>query len=343
MALPLKMPFGPMEALSVDTMPVGKDWQYEPKWDGFRALAFRDRNKVELQSKSGRPLTRYFPEIVAALKELQAAAFVLDGEIVVPDGGGFSFDMLLQRIHPAASRVRRLAAETPALFIVFDLLVDADRADLTAKALSERRPALEAFYQGYCRRAKLLRLSPAAPRLADARGWLKRGGGALDGVIAKRRDLAYRSGERDGMQKIKNYRSADCVVGGFRTNEGSPLVGSLLLGLYDGKGLLHHVGFTSSIKREDKPALTKKLKALIAPPGFTGNAPGGPSRWSTERSGEWQPLKPKLVVEVGYDHFSGERFRHGTQLLRWRPDKAPRQCTLDQVKQKKANLLALLG
>jgi ATP-dependent DNA ligase len=180
-------------------------------------------------------------------------------------------------------------------------------------------------------------------RLTEAKSWLKRVGGMLDGIIAKRRDLPYRSGERNGMQKIKNYRSADCVVGGFRYNEGKPLVGSLLLGLYDDEGLLHHVGFTSTIKREDKPELTRKLKALVAPPGFTGNAPGGPSRWSTRRSDEWKPLKPKLVVEVCYDHFSGARFRHGTRLLRWRPDKAPRQCTLDQVKQNKANLLALLG
>lgn len=343
MTLPLRMPFAPMEALSVDEIPVGPEWQYEPKWDGFRTLAFVDGKKVELQSKSGRSMTRYFPEVVEALRALAPKKFVLDGEIAVPTGRGFSFDALLQRIHPAASRVHKLAVETPALFIAFDLLVDAGGRDLTADILSERRRALEKFYRRYCRGSKLTRLSPATTRLAEAKGWLKRVGATLDGVVAKRRDFAYRAGERSGMQKIKNYRSADCVVGGFRYNANSPLVGSLLLGLYDGKGLLHHVGFTSSIKRQDKPALTKKLEALIAPPGFTGNAPGGPSRWSTERSGEWQPLKPKLVVEVGYDHFSGERFRHGTQLLRWRPDKSPRQCTLDQVKQKKANSLALLG
>jgi ATP-dependent DNA ligase len=337
------MPFSPMEALSVDAIPVGKEWQYEPKWDGFRALAFRDGDKIEIQSKSGRLMTRYFPELVAALGALKAREFVLDGELVVPAGSAFSFDALLQRIHPAASRVRRLAAETPVLFIVFDLLVDADGRALTGKPLSERRRELESFYKKYCRGSPLLRLSSATTRLADAERWLKRVGATLDGVIAKRRDLPYSSGDRSGMQKIKNYRSADCVVGGFRYNEGSPLIGSLLLGLYGEDGLLHHVGFTSTIKREDKPALTKKLKVLIAPPGFTGNAPGGPSRWSTERSGEWQPLKPKLVVEVCYDHFSGGRFRHGTRLIRWRPDKAPRQCTLDQVKQKKANPMALLS
>jgi ATP-dependent DNA ligase len=274
---------------------------------------------------------------------LAAKKFVLDGEIAVPAGGGFSFDALLQRIHPAASRIRKLSIETPALLTLFDVLVDADGRDLTGAVLSERRRELEKFVRRYGRTSKLIRLSPATVRIADAKGWLRRVGATLDGVVAKRRDFAYRSGDRSGMQKIKNYRSADCVVGGFRYNANSPLVGSLLLGLYDSKGLLHHVGFTSSIRREDKPALTKKLKALIAPPGFTGNAPGGPSRWSTERSGEWQPLRPKLVVEVCYDHFSGERFRHGTRLLRWRLDKAPRQCTLDQVKQKNANLLALLG
>jgi ATP-dependent DNA ligase len=303
----------------------------------------RDGNKVELQSKSGRSMTRYFPEVVEAVRVLGPKKFVLDGEIAVPAGRGFSFDALLQRVHPAASRVRKLAVETPAIFVAFDLLVNADGHDLTGQVLVERRGALEAFFRRYGRLTKSIRLSPATTRLADAKGWLKRVGATLDGVIAKRRDFPYLSGERAGMQKIKNYRSADCVVGGFRYNANSPLVGSLLLGLYDGKELLHHVGFTSTIKREDKPALTKKLKALIAPPGFTGNTPGGPSRWSTERSGEWQPLRPKLVVEVCYDHFSGERFRHGTRLLRWRPDKSPQQCTLDQVKQKKANLHALLG
>ena len=342
MALPLRPPFSPMEALSVDEIPVGKEWEYEPKWDGFRCLAFRDGDKIELQSKSGRSMTRYFPELIAAIAGLRAGKFVLDGEIVVPANGAFSFDALLQRIHPAPSRVRRLAAETPALLILFDLLVDHDGRSITDQIFDQRRRALEKFFAKYCRGVRALRLSPATVKLSEAKQWLKRVGTALDGVIAKRRDIDYRSGERTGMQKIKNYRSADCVVGGFRYNEGKPVVGSLLLGLYDGSGLLHHVGFTSTIKREDKAALTKKLKPLIGPPGFTGNAPGGPSRWSTKRSGEWVPLKPKLVIEVCYDHFTGDRFRHGTRILRWRPDKAPKQCTLEQVKQKKANLMALL-
>jgi ATP-dependent DNA ligase len=342
MALPISLPFHPMEALSVDEIPVAGDWQYEPKWDGFRCLVFRDGKRVELQSKSGRMMTRYFPELVEAVRELKPRTFVLDGEIVVPADGAFSFDALLQRIHPAATRVNKLAKETPALLILFDLVVGADAQSLIERPLSQRRPALEKFVREYCRGAKPIQLSPATLRLADAKGWLKRVGATLDGIIAKRRDLAYRSGDRSGMRKIKNYRGADCVVGGFRYNEGKPVVGSLLLGLYDRRGLLHHVGFTSTIASKEKPALTKKLTKLIAPPGFTGNAPGGPSRWSTTRSGEWQPLKPKLVVEVCYDHFTGERFRHGTRLLRWRPDKAPKQCTFEQVKQKKANLMELL-
>jgi len=331
-----------MEALSVDTIPVGEAWRYEPKWDGFRCLAFRDGDKVELQSKSGRAMGRYFPELVATLGKLKPRKFVLDGEIVVPAGVAFSFDALLQRIHPAPSRIRKLAEETPALLIVFDLLVDAGGERLTDKPLDERRRALELFCKKHCRRSPNVRVSPSSTNLAAAKEWLRRTGATLDGVIAKRRDFSYRAGDRSGMQKIKNFRSADCVVGGFRYNENSPLVGSLLLGLYDRKGRLNHVGFTSTIKRQDKPGLTKKLKSLAGPSGFTGNAPGGPSRWATKRSAEWVPLQPKLVVEVCYDHFTGERFRHGTRLLRWRPDKAPKQCTMDQIKHKKARLMALL-
>ncbi|MEA2905192.1 MAG: hypothetical protein QOI12_2579 [Alphaproteobacteria bacterium] len=342
MTLELHPPLPPMEASSADEIPTGKEWQYEPKWDGFRCLIFRDGNTVELQAKSGKPLTRYFPELAEAARALEPRAFVLDGEIAVPEGDAFSFDALLQRIHPAQSRIQRLAKETPALLIAFDLLAGPDGKSLTQRPLQERREALEAFASENFRKGARIRLSPATGKIGHAKAWLQRVGPALDGIIAKRRDLEYRPGDRTGMQKIKNYRSADCVVGGFRYNEGKPVVGSLLLGLYDDEGLLHHVGFTSSIPNKDKPALTAKLEKLVAPPGFTGNAPGGPSRWSTRRSSEWRPLKPKLVVEVCYDHFSGDRFRHGTTLLRWRPDKAPRQCTLDQVKQKKANLMTLL-
>jgi ATP-dependent DNA ligase len=342
MSLSLHPPLPPMEALSVDAIPTGKEWQYEPKWDGFRCLVFRDGNTVELQSKSGKPLTRYFPELVAAALRVKARQFVIDAEIVIPVGRSFSFDALLQRIHPAPSRVKTLSVETPALLIVFDLLEAPDGRDLIELPLSTRRPQLEAFARRYLKGVDRFRLSPATTKIDEAKTWLKRVGATLDGIIAKRRDLPYRAGERSGMQKIKNYRSADCVVGGFRYNEGKPVVGSLLLGLYDEAGLLHHVGFTSTIPKEDKPALTRKLEKLIAPPGFTGNAPGGPSRWSTKRSGDWKPLKPRLVVEVRFDHFTGERFRHGTTLLRWRLDKAPRQCTLDQVKQSGGDLMKLL-
>ena len=341
MTLALRQPFPPMEALSVDEIPEGIAWQYEPKWDGFRCLIFRDGAKVDLQSKSGQSLTRYFPELVAAVAVLKPKRFVLDGEIVVPHGQAFSFDDLLQRIHPAASRVQRLAVETPALLIVFDLLL-ADSEILAKDPLMARRKLLEGFAHKYLRGHKSIRLSPATTRIADAKKWLKQVGATLDGIIAKRRDLPYESGTRHGMQKIKNFRSADCVVGGFRYNEGKKTVGSLLLGLYDDRGLLNHIGFTSSLKSEEKKALTRRLEKLIAPPGFTGDKPGGPSRWSTKRSAEWQPLKPKLVVEVCYDHFSEGRFRHCTRLLRWRPDKTPRQCTMDQLRQKKADLMRLL-
>ena len=342
MPLPFRPPLPPMEALSVSDIPVGPEWQYEPKWDGFRCLIFRDGDTVELQSKSGQPLARYFPEMVEAARALPAKTFVLDGEIVIPEGKAFSFDALLQRIHPAVSRIKRLSVETPGLFIAFDLLADTAGHSLLEQPLSERREKLESFAAKQFVNSDQIRLSPATTKLTQAKAWLSQVGATLDGIIAKRRDLPYHSGDRTGMQKIKNYRSADCVVGGFRYATGKKLVGSLLLGLYDTAGLLHHVGFTSAIKAGERPVLTKKVEALIAKPGFTGNAPGGPSRWSTARSEEWQPLAPKLVVEVSYDHFTGGRFRHGTSILRWRPDKAPAQCTLDQVKQKRANLMKLL-
>jgi ATP-dependent DNA ligase len=336
-----------MEARSVDAIPQGDEWQYEPKWDGFRCLLSRQGDKVDLRSKAGEDLGRYFPELQEAARKLKATAFALDGEIVVPHGETFSFDDLLQRIHPAASRVKKLAQETPALFIAFDLLATSTDKKFSGQPLSKRRPALEAFAKTQFRSNPTFRLSPVTTSHATAQKWLKQAGSGCDGVIAKRIDLAYQAGNRDGMQKIKKYRSADCVVGGFRyaTNKvnNQRVVGSLLLGLYDEERLLHHVGFTSAIKRDEKPALTAKLKALIAKPGFTGDAPGGPSRWSTERSAQWCPLKPKLVVEVCYDHFSGGRFRHGSSILRWRPDKAPRQCTFDQLKQEAFDPMKLLA
>jgi ATP-dependent DNA ligase len=342
MALPLRNPYPPMEALSVDDIPTGPDWQYEPKWDGFRCLAFRDGDKVELQSKAGESLTRYFPELVEAIQEVGAKRFVLDSEIVVPVGRSISFDALLLRIHPAESRVRKLAAETPARLVVFDLLVDDRGRSLVNEPVEERRLRLEAFATRYLR-GQTFALSPASTDLAAAKRWFAASGGALDGIIAKRLHVPYGSGHRQAMLKIKQHRTVDCVVGGFRYASKGKTVGSLLLGLYDDEGVLHHVGFTSSLNAEARKALTPELEKLVAPPGFTGRAPGGPSRWSTERSAEWQPLKPKLVAEVSYDHFTGGRFRHGTKFLRFRPDKKPRQCTFDQVEKKAGTLLKLLG
>jgi ATP-dependent DNA ligase len=331
MTLPLKQSYPPMEARSVEKLPAGEDWQYEPKWDGFRCLAFRDGDDLALQSKSGQPLGRYFPELVAALLKLKAMQFVLDGEIVVPVNGKLSFDDLLMRIHPAASRVQKLAKEHPANFIVFDLLVDDRDRSFADAPLSERRKKLDAFAKKYFAKNPTIELSPQTTDLKIAQGWLAGAGGDVDGVIAKQLDLPYQSGNRHGMVKVKRLRTVDCVVGGFRYASAGKVIGSLLLGLYDDEGLLHHVGFTSSFKASEKAALTKKVEALIKPPGFTGHAPGGPSRWSTDRSAEWEPLAPKLVAEVQYDHFTGGRFRHGTKFLRWRPDKKPAQCRMEQV------------
>jgi ATP-dependent DNA ligase len=332
MTQPLKQPYLPMEAKSAEKLPSGDDWQYEPKWDGFRCVAFRDGDRVDLQSKSGQPLARYFPEVVEALLKLKPKQFVIDGEIVVPVKGKFSFDDLLMRIHPAASRVKKLSQETPAKLIVFDLLVDDRGKALVDEVLTSRRKKLDAFAKKFFAKHKSIELSPCTTDLQIAKHWLAGAGVDLDGVIAKHTDMPYQSGNRHGMVKVKRLRTADCVVGGFRYASEGKVIGSMLLGLYDEKGLLHHVGFTSSFKADAKPALTKKLEKLIKPSGFTGNAPGGPSRWATERSAEWKPLDPKLVIEVQYDHFTGGRFRHGTKFLRWRPDKKAAQCTFDQVK-----------
>ncbi len=342
MALPLPVNYAAMEAKRVDALPDGAEWQYEPKWDGFRCLAFKDGAVIDLRSKAGQPLVRYFPEIVAAMAALPVARCVLDGELVIPEHNALSFDELLLRIHPAASRVQKLAHEHPALYVVFDLLVDSRGAALVGEPLAKRRSALERFAAHAFVDAPRFRLSPMTRSRADVDAWLAALGSAIDGIVAKRIDFLYRSGERTGMQKYKRMRTADCVVGGFRYGAKTSVVGSLLLGLYDDEGLLQHVGFTSNIPQRDSAALTKTLAALVAKPGFTGRAPGGPSRWSTERSGEWEPLRPKLVVEVRYDHFSGGHFRHGTNFLRWRPDKAPRQCAFEQVTQLSAGPLALL-
>jgi ATP-dependent DNA ligase len=340
MAFAIKPPLPPMETRSVEEIPAGDNWQYEPKWDGFRCIAFRDGANVYLQSKAGQPLARYFPDVVEAIGNLPSKNFVLDGELAVPVAGALSFDELQLRLHPAASRVQKLAQAHPAIFIVFDLLAQ-DRQSYLRKSLRERRKLLEKFARQDFKSTKSVRLSPATTELAQAKKWFDKVGGDLDGVVAKQFDAAYASGERTAAVKIKQIRSADCVIGGFRYASGAKILGSLLLGLYD-DGLLHHVGFTSAFKTSERRALTKKFEALRKAPGFTGNAPGGPSRWSTVRTGEWEPVDPKLVVEISYDHFTGGRFRHGTKILRWRQDKEPRQCTMDQVAGREGKSLALL-
>ena len=327
LAVPAGTP--PMEARLVDGLPDEPGWHFEPKWDGFRCLAFRAGEEVELRAKSGKPLARYFPEMVEALRRLPQRQFVIDGELAVPVGDTLSFDALQMRLHPAESRIRKLSHETPALFILFDMLLTPKGESLLDAPLSVRRAALESFFAEAGGQGRL-RLSPYTRKVREARQWLAEAGGASDGVIAKRSEGPYVVGER-AMLKVKRLRTADCVVGGFRYGTDSPLVGSLLLGLYDDDGRLNHVGFTSTIANAERAALTRRLEALVEPPGFTGNAPGGPSRWSTERSAEWQPLRPELVVEVRYDHVTDDRFRHGTKLMRWRPDKAPRQCTFEQM------------
>jgi ATP-dependent DNA ligase len=322
-----RQPIAPMEALLAAELPEGDGWQYEPKWDGFRCIARRDAAEVSLTSRSGKPLGRYFPEVVAMVAGLKDRQFVLDGELIIPVGDALSFDALQLRLHPAESRIRKLSKQTPAELLLFDLLAIGGKP-LLDQPLAKRRERLERFYAR--NRVPGLHLSPATRDRDVALGWLQRSGGALDGVIAKRSAQEYRSGER-AMIKVKQQRTADCVVGGFRYAEKKKEVGSLLLGLYDQDGLLHHVGFTSAIPAKERPALTERLETLIEPPGFTGNAPGGPSRWNSERTTQWQPLKPLLVAEVRYDQVTGRRFRHGTGFVRWRPDKAPRECTFQQL------------
>ena len=327
-AAPLQMPFAAMEARSVEELPKDTGWQFEPKWDGFRCIAVKAGDAVALFAKSGKPLGRYFPDMVKLLAALPVSDFVLDGELTIPVDGRLSFDALQMRLHPAASRVAKLAAEHPAVYVLFDLLLAPGARPLAAQPLSERRHELERIFAAIQRPG--LRLSPVTMDRAEAALWLAGAGGDVDGVIAKRLDAAYAGGERQ-MLKIKRMRTADCVVGGFRYGAGSRLVGSLLLGLYDDEGKLNHVGFTSALADEDKSELTRRLEALADGPGFTGRSPGGPSRWSTERTERYEALRPELVVEVSYDHVSGERFRHGTRLLRWRPDKRPDQCGMDQL------------
>jgi ATP-dependent DNA ligase len=315
-----------MEAALANEIPGGEGWQFEPKWDGFRCLAFRDGEAVELMSKSGKPLARYFPEVAEAIAALPEKRLVLDGELVLPVGDALSFGALQLRLHPAASRIAKLSRETPAQLMLFDALQIGDEVVLE-RSLAERRRALERFMRGAT--GARLHLSPATGDGRIAADWFERSGKALDGIVVKQLGAAYQPGER-AMIKVKQQRTADCVVGGYR--KGKNGVGSLLLGLYDREGKLDYVGYTSSFSDEDRAALARKLAKDEGPSPFTGSSPGGTSRWSRGRgSSEWVPLKGDLIVEVIYDQVTGGRFRHGTTFLRWREDKRPDQCTRGQL------------
>jgi len=319
-------------------LPVADGLFYEPKWDGFRCIVFKDADEVELGSRNERPLTRYFPELVAALVDQLPARCVLDGEIVVAGPSGLDFDALSQRIHPAASRIALLAGETPASFVAFDLLAEGDR-DLRALPYGERRAALAHLLAGT---RPPVHLTPATTDPAVARDWFSRFEGAgLDGVVAKPGDLGYREGERV-MVKVKHERTADCVVGGFRWHKDGGVVGSLLLGLFDGQGVLHHVGVASGFTAARRRELVAELEpyraaALDGHPwramasGPEGRVPGGQSRWSAGKDLSWEPLRPELVCEVSYGQLQGDRFRHGTHFVRWRPDRQPPSCRYDQL------------
>jgi ATP-dependent DNA ligase len=333
MPLPIEPPIEPMLARLSDEIPAGAEWLYEPKWDGFRSLVFFDGNEAYLQSRDLKPLGRYFPELKAGLERVLPRPLVLDGETVIIGEHGLDFDALLQRIHPAASRVEKLAAETPSAFVAFDLLADGAR-DLRAAPFAERRSALESALAGIDPPAFL---TPATRDRSEALDWFERFEGAgLDGVVAKRVDGPYQPGVR-AMVKIKHLRTVDCVVGGFRWNRGEEgrSVGSLLLGLYDSAGVLHHVGHTSSFKATEKRALVATLRPYASEDGGDGfgrgRTPGAPSRWTQGRDLSWVRLRPELVCEVTFDHLQGERFRHAATFRRWRPDKPARDCTFDQI------------
>jgi len=340
LSLPIRPPFPVMEATRAARLPEGQNWQFEPKWDGFRCLVFRAGDNVALQSKAGQPLSRYFPELVEGIRGSPHPSFVLDGEIVILKEGHVSFDDLLLRIHPARSRIEKLARATPAAFIAFDLLYasDANPRELLERPLAERRARLEDFVREE-RQNPSIYLSPAARDRETADRWFRElGRFGLDGIMAKKIQERYHSGDRAAMVKVKHLKTADCVVAGFRYAASTPKspsrsgeIGSLLLGLYDAEGLLDFVGFTSSFTRENRARLRQVVEPHKGGVGFTGRSPGGPSRWSTKDGSEWERLDPILVCEVEYDYFNQGRFRHGTKFLRWRPDKDGRQCTFDQV------------
>ena len=321
MALPLKPPIQPQLALSRKVLPEGEDWVYEPKYDGFRALAFVDGDEVYLQSRGGKPLRRYFPEV-----EFPDGRYVLDGELVIlGDDGREEFDLLQNRLHPAESRVKMLAEKTPARFRAFDLLA-VDRRKLMGKPFAERRGELEELIATAPGRKKgasgSVELTPLYKTAKSAEPLLLSG----EGVIAKERDAIYKPGQRRGMVKIKRVRTIDCVVMGWRPGKHAGTVGSLILGLYE-KGKLRPIGHTSGLKAKEKKELVKTLK-----PYETGDkGSGDPSRWDADRDLEWYSLRPELVVEVTYDHTSGGRIRHGSKIIRWRDDKAPKDCKIDQL------------
>jgi ATP-dependent DNA ligase len=316
MAFPLKPPVKPQLALSRKTLPEGEGWAYEPKYDGFRAVAFVDGDEVFLQSRNGRPLLRYFPELV-----LPEGRYVLDGELVILDSDGREeFDALQNRLHPAESRVRMLAEKTPALFRAFDLLANG-RAKLLAKPFSDRRAALEKMIG---KGKGSVELTPLTKSPDEAQPWLQDG----EGVIAKQLDARYKPGERKGMVKVKRVRTIDCVVVGWRPGKEEGTVGSLILGLYDRKGELRVAGHTSGFKAKEKRELRKQLAPYET--GERGSA--DPSRWAAGRELEWVTLRPELVVEISFDHVSAGRIRHGAKIERWREDKEPRSCTLEQLK-----------
>ena len=320
-------------------MPEGGGFSYEPKWDGFRCIVFRDGSQVELGSRNERPLTRYFPELVDALVANLPERCVLDGEIVIAGPSGLDFDALLQRIHPAASRIKLLASTTPSSFVAFDMLASGEQ-DLRGEAFSSRRSALES---ALLHAEAPVYLTPATADADVARDWFSRFEGAgLDGVVAKPVGLSYREGERV-MLKVKHERTADCVVAGFRWHKDSGGVGSLLFGLYDDQGSLHHVGVASGFTVALRKSLVDNLAPYrledlsghpweaMAPDAEARRRPGTPSRWNANKDLSWQALSPELVCEVGYDHLQGDRFRHATSLRRWRPDRRPESCTYDQL------------
>lgn len=341
MALPIKPPLEPMLAKLEQEIPRGEGWRYEPKWDGFRAIVFRDRDEIRLGSRGRKELQRYFPELVAALAGALPDHCVVDGEIVVAWEGTLDFEVLQQRIHPAESRVDRLAKETPSSYVAFDLLAEGDD-DLRKRPLAERWERLATLIPHRSTAATMkwilsprtrVVLTPQTRKAEEAARWFEElEASGLDGVIAKRDDLTYQPGKR-AMVKVKHQRTIECVVGGYRIHKSGEGVGSLLLGLYDRSGALHQVGAAGAFSTKTRREMIDLLKPLEGGEGFPGGVIlGGPSRWRQQEK-DWIPLEPKLVCEVAYDHFQGgTRFRHLAQFLRWRPDRDPKDCTFDQAK-----------